>query len=130
MKYLQYVLVVAITSSLNGMKRWPERSVEGGTPLIDYWSVCQGISLEKVRPEAVRLYDYLKKIAQDSPTLLNLTPRQLAETRLEELYFVLYEKKLESEVKTVRLRKKFLIKESGNTVEALLNYLISLKKLS
>ena len=124
-KMLFFVLAVGCAQAMDKAVH----STDNGKKIGDYWEQFKGVDLKKVTmPEAHKLCAFmLKQMLHDLP-VLTLTPQQLAEDYLDEVYFALHGTKIVPELGSSVFNKQLLIEESGRTVEALLNYLIETKK--
>lgn len=134
MKYTQCLLGALIIGSSHGMGShgtwWPIHSLDSGKKLKEFWLECDGVSLDKVTPEAKRMYLFIKECMQEHPAIANWSPQLLAKNRLKDVYWALHEKILALEPGAVPQSPKLLMEESARTIEGILNYLISVKKTS
>jgi len=119
MKPLMFVAGILFVGCAHSMS--PEYSVGDDKQLITYWRECEGVDLNKVSPEAKRLYLFMQRCVRSNLMVLDATPRQIARARLSEVYRILYDKCLERG----RLADELLIEESGGTIEGLLKYLVN-----
>lgn len=103
-------------------------SIDDGKKIGDYWEQFKGVDFKKITmPEAHKLCAFILKQMLHGSAVFTLTPQQLAEHYLGEVYFVLHGTKIAPKLVSSSLDKELLVEESGRTVEAIFNYLITIK---
>lgn len=105
-------------------------SVDTGETLLSYWQQFQHVDRAAIcYREARALYDFIKKNAKKNPRILSLTPQQLAQERLADMYNLIHPNCAKINIESLpALPKKTLIEETGGSIQALARYLVNLSE--